>query len=95
MNCHLLIAAHIWVVDLKWITKFLNATFAMKKLIIYRVIVAAYEFVHLAITMDFVAIAVTINVGHDGNHHRFPGDLKEWLMHVITGTTKANAHCRN
>ena len=79
----------------KLIMKFRNVMSAMKKHIIYRVIVAAYEYVHLLIIMDFVAIVETINVGQDGNLHRFPDDLKEWLMHVITGTTKANVHCKN
>ena len=44
----LIITVHTWVMDLRWTMKFQNATFVTKIPIIYRVVVAICEFVHLA-----------------------------------------------
>ena len=85
-----IIAVHIWVMDLKWTMKFQNATFVTKIPIIYRVVVAICESVHLVTTMVFAAIALKTNVDLAGNLHLYPDDLKVIL--TIIGTTKANVH---
>ena len=88
MNCHSLSAIHIRILDQKWTMKFQNATFVTKIPIIYRVVVAIYEFVHLVTTMVIDAIAPKTNVDLVGNLLLYPDDLL--LTLAIIGTTKAN-----
>ena len=72
--------------DLKWTMKFQNAIFAMKTLIIMRVLIAVFEYVLLATLLVIDANVPKIDVGLVGNLLVYP-DL---ILLTIIGTTKAN-----